>query len=95
MALSGATKDRLKAALGRKFAADEVDAAASTLTSQRLRSALYEDALATIAPPSPIVAPSGRGWLLTRQVFASPVVPWTLAGILGGILFGIFLSRKG
>ncbi len=63
-------------------AAEEVDAAAAaTPAAERLRSALFSDALETIG---------GTGGPAAHQSFLG----WIVAAALGGILIGVLLSRK-
>ena len=61
-------------------AGEEVDAAAKAMpASERLRSALYSDALTVLGGDLPM---SSNFW------------PWLVATALGGILLGVLISRK-
>jgi hypothetical protein len=66
-------------------AAEEVDRATTVApypNASRMRDALYSDALTSIGDSNK------SSW------FSSPTVPWILASMFGGILIGIFFSRK-
>ena len=79
-------ENELREVLG--AAAAEVDAAVkgagATPSLERLRAALYQDALGAIEPPP--APPPPPPW------YREPAVPWVLAGGLGGVLLGLLIA---
>lgn len=67
-------------------AGEEVDAAAqATPSAARLRGALYEDALGALDENS-----KTKSWFEAN----SSILPWTVAGVFGGLLLGMYIWRR-